>query len=124
MKRGWLAAGLLLVMGVGWAGDYALKRPTVANNPRSYLKKVPLDGSISADDVLSSIGVPDKTLERGGQEYMTYNISPQATGVIEYTFVFSEGALVEVTYLNSGNFFGVTQRESAKTLQGGEAAGD
>jgi hypothetical protein len=102
-----------------------LKRPTLSNNPRSYLKKVPLDGSITVDDVLSSVGTPDKTFDRGGQEYLTYNISPKSDGVIEYTYIIKDSKLVEVTYVNSGNFFGVTQRESANALQSrGEAKAD
>lgn len=120
MKGKWTALFLLLAVNVAMAGDYALKRPTLSNNPRSYLKKIPLDGSISVDDVIASIGTPDKTFERGEQEYLTFNISPKSEGVIEYTYVLQDGKLVDVTYVNSGNFFGVTQRESAKALQAKE----
>ena len=49
---------------------------------------------------------------------MTINIAPKTgNGIIEYTFEIKDGVVVNVTYLNSGNFFGVTQRESAKDLQ-------
>lgn len=124
MKHRWIVLCLLLLTGVSLAGDYALKRPTLSNNPRTYLKKIPLDGSISVDDVLSSIGTPDKTFERAGQEYLTYNISPKSNGVIEYTYVIKDGKLIDATYVNSGNFFGVTQRESAKALQAGDSGGN
>jgi hypothetical protein len=124
MKHRWIVLCLLFLTGVSLAGDYSLKRPTLSNNPRTYLKNIPLDGSISVDDVLSSIGTPDKTFERAGQEYLTYNISPKANGVIEYTYVIKDGKLIEATYVNSGNFFGVTQRESAKALQSGKASSD
>ena len=64
------------------------------------------------------MGTPDKTFSLGGSDFMTINIAPKTgNGIIEYTFEIKDGVVVNVTYLNSGNFFGVTQRESAKDLQ-------
>jgi hypothetical protein len=92
-------------------------RPTLSTNPKSYLKKFPLNVAV-VDEVIQYVGTPDKTLSLSGSDFITYNIAPKsANGIIEYTFEIKDGVVVNVTYLNSGNFFGVTQRESAKQLQ-------
>jgi hypothetical protein len=92
-------------------------RPTLSTNPRSYLKKFPLN-KVATDEIVQYVGTPDKSLSVAGSDYLTFNIeSKSGSGVIEYTYVIKDGVVVEVTYLNSGNFFGVTQRESAIKLQ-------
>lgn len=93
-------------------------RPTLATHARSYLKSFPLN-RVTADEIVQYVGAPDKSTTIGGSDYLTYNIEPKkGNGVIEYTFVIKGRVVVNVTYLNSGNFFGVTQRESAIKLQG------
>ena len=96
--------------------EHGVYRPTLSTNPKSYLKKFQLNVT-TTDEIVQYVGTPDKTMSLSGSDFLTYNISPNKGGVIEYTFEIKEGVVVNVTYLNSGNFFGVTQRESAKKLQ-------
>lgn len=93
-------------------------RPTLSTNPKSYLRDFKLN-TATPDEVIQYVGTPDKTFSLGGSDFITYNIAAkkEASGIIEYTFEVKDGVVVNVTYLNSGNFFGVTQRESAKQLQ-------
>lgn len=121
MKRLVLLLGLLcLGLGVAYAGNTSpnrVYRPTLATSARSYLKKFPLN-RVTPDEIVQYVGTPDKTANVAGSDYLTYNIEPKkGNGVIEYTFIVKGGVVVNVTYLNSGNFFGVTQRESAVQLQ-------
>jgi len=92
-------------------------RPTLSTSARSYLKKFPLN-KVAVDEIVQNVGTPDKSLSIAGSDYLTFNIEPKSgNGVIEYTYVIKDGVVVNVTYLNSGNFFGVTQKESALELQ-------
>jgi len=92
-------------------------RPTLATSAKSYLKKFPLN-KVAVDEIVQYVGTPDKSMNIAGSDYLTYNIEPKSgSGVIEYTYIIKDGVVVNVTYLNSGNFFGVTQRESAIKLQ-------
>jgi hypothetical protein len=118
-----LAAGCLLALSSVSMGvmakdksEHGVYRPTLSTNPKSYLKKFELNVA-TTEEVIEYVGAPDKTLKVGESDFLTYNIDPDDTGVIEYTFEVKSGVVVNVTYLNSGNFFGVTQRESAKKLQ-------
>ncbi len=102
----------------GKKSENGVFRPTLSTNAKKYLREFPLN-RIAADEILQYIGTPDKTMSLGGSDFVTYDISSKqhANGVIEYTFEIKDGVVVNVTYLNSGNFFGVTQRESARELQ-------
>lgn len=122
MKRFILFFGLtLMCTSMAHASDTSpngVYRPTLATSARSYLKKFPLN-RVTPDEIVQYVGTPDKTANIAGSDYLTYNIEPKkGNGVIEYTFIIKGGVVVNVTYLNSGNFFGVTQRESAIQLQG------
>ncbi len=119
MRAAFFCLLLLVVTSTALAANKSANgvfRPTLSTNPKSYLKKFPLD-KVTAEEVIEYVGTPDKSMTRNGVEYLTVNIDPDQTGVIEYTFEVKDGLVVNVTYLNSGNFFGVTQRESAKELQ-------
>ncbi|MGN6280785.1 hypothetical protein, partial [Frateuria sp.] len=73
---------------------------------------------VAVDEIVQYVGTPDKSMNIAGSDYLTYDIEPKSgSGVIEYTYIVKDGVVVNVTYLNSGNFFGVTQRESAVKLQ-------
>ena len=101
----------------GKKSDNGVYRPTMATLPKSYLKKFPLNKA-TTDEIIQFVGTPDKTFSLGGSDFMTINIAAKTgNGIIEYTFEIKDGVVVNVTYLNSGNFFSVTQRESAKELQ-------
>lgn len=92
-------------------------RPTLSTSARSYLKKFPLN-KVAVEEIVEYVGTPDKSVSIAGSDYLTYDIEPKSgSGVIEYTYIVKDGVVVNVTYLNSGNFFGVTQRESALKLQ-------
>ncbi len=126
MKKTCLAMVLFLFLGLsgqvlaGDASPNGIYRPALSTWPKTYLKNFPLN-RITADEVIQYVGTPDKTFSLGGSDFMTINIEPKnGNGVIEYTFEMKNGVVVNVTYLNSGNFFGVTQRESAKELQGAQ----
>ena len=127
MKNLLLVIVLALAFGIpashASAGDTSpngVSRPTLSTWPKTYLKDFPL-GRVSADELIQYVGTPDKTYSLGGSDFVTINIEPKSgNGVIEYTFEVKNGIVVNVTYLNSGNFFGVTQRESAKELQGAQ----
>jgi len=112
----------LLFIGIGSASaadksPNGVYRPTLATRATSYLKKFPLN-KVAVDEIVQYVGTPDKSLSVAGSDYLTYNIEPRSgSGVIEYTYIVKDGVVVNVTYLNSGNFFGVTQRESAVKLQ-------
>ena len=99
--------------------EHGVFRPTTSNNPKKYLREFQL-GKATQDEIIQYVGTPDKSFSAGGSDFLTYNVAPKqhASGVIEYTYEIKDSVVVNVTYLNSGNFFGVTQRESAKTLQG------
>ncbi|MGO1003239.1 hypothetical protein [Lysobacter sp. CA196] len=115
----------LLLLAAIIAGDLVARdksvngvyRPTLSTNPKKYLRDFPL-GKIATEEIIQYVGSPDKNFSLNGSDFVTYNISPkQTSGVIEYTFEIRGGIVINVTYLNSGNFFGATQRESAKELQ-------
>lgn len=92
-------------------------RPTLSTSARSYLKKFPLN-KVGVVEIVEYVGTPDKSVSIAGSDYLTFDIEPKSgSGVIEYTYIVKDGVVVNVTYLNSGNFFGVTQRESAIKLQ-------
>jgi len=124
MKK--LLAAFLLAASVFMIGNLLAKdksvngvyRPTLSTNPKKYLRQFQLEKA-TQDEVIQYVGNPDKTYSLGGSDFITYDIAAKghASGVIEYTFEIKDGVVVNVTYLNSGNFFGVTQRESAKQLQ-------
>jgi|SRR5690348_1969126 len=123
MKKICLAMVLCLFLGLagqalaGEASPNGIYRPTLSTWPKTYLKNFPLN-RITTEEVVQYVGTPDKTFSLGGSDFMTINIEPKrGGGIIEYTFEIKNGVVVNVTYLNSGNFFGVTQRESAKELQ-------
>ena len=123
MKRAIAAFFLFsaLFAGTAFAKDRSengVYRPTLSTNPKSYLKAFNLNKATS-EEVIQYVGSPDKTHSLAGSDFITYNIAPRSNsnGIIEYTFEIKDGVVVNVTYLNSGNFFGVTQRESAKQLQ-------
>jgi hypothetical protein len=112
----------LIFVGIGSAraadkSPNGVYRPTLSTSARSYLKKFPLN-KVAVDEIVQYVGTPDKSLSVAGSDYLTFNIEPKSgSGVIEYTYIVKGGVVVNVTYLNSGNFFGVTQRESAIKLQ-------
>ncbi|WP_152984574.1 hypothetical protein [Stenotrophomonas terrae] len=112
----------LLMLTSGWVqakdkSENGVFRPTLSTNPKSYLREFPL-AKVGGGEVIQYVGTPDKTFSLGGSDFITYNIATRSnSGIIEYTFEVKDGVVVNVTYLNSGNFFGVTQRESAKELQ-------
>jgi hypothetical protein len=121
MKKAVLLFALIFVgIGSASAADKSpngVYRPTLATRAKSYLKKFPLN-KVAVDEIVQYVGTPDKSMNIAGQDYLTYNIEPKSgSGVIEYTYIVKDGVVVNVTYLNSGNFFGVTQRESAVKLQ-------
>jgi hypothetical protein len=65
------------------------------------------------------VGNPDKFIESGNSKFATIDIAPHGSyGIIEYTNQIEGGKVTEVTYLNSGNFFGVIQRDSARAIHG------
>jgi len=121
MKKIVLLLALIFIgMGSASAADKSpngVYRPTLATRAKSYLKKFPLK-KVAVTEIIQYVGTPDKSLSIAGSDYLTYDIEPKSgSGVIEYTYIIKDGVVVDVTYLNSGNFFGVTQRESAVKLQ-------
>ena len=93
-----------------------IERPGLSDNPRTYLKEFPLD-VVEQDELIEAVGAPDKSSSVGDTTYVTYNISKTDTGTIEYTFIIKGGKVVNVKYLNAGNFFGLEQKEDARKLQ-------
>lgn len=88
-------------------------RPTLSTIPKSYVATFPVNRA-TEQEVIQYVGNPDKTTESNGTKYATINIAPAGSnGVIEYTYEIQRGIVTKVTYLNSGNFFGVTQRETS-----------
>ncbi|MBN8923317.1 MAG: hypothetical protein BGP10_01190 [Rhodanobacter sp. 68-29] len=120
MKKFFFAVVLAVLPIIAIAADKSpngVYRPSLSTNARSYLRDFPLN-KVPADEIVQYVGAPDKSYSLSGKDYITYDIEPKGgKGIIEYTFVVKDGLVVEVTYLNSGNFFGVTQRESALALQ-------
>lgn len=120
MKRLFLFLVVLLCASNATASDKGpngVYRPTLSTSARSYLKNFALN-KVLVDEVVEYVGTPDKSLNIAGSDYLTFNIEPKSgSGIIEYTYIVKDGVVVNVTYLNSGNFFGVTQRESAIKLQ-------
>ena len=123
MRELFLAAALVVLPFFAMASDKSpngVYRPSLSTNAKAYLRSFPL-AKVSAEEVVQYVGAPDKTYSLGGKDYVTYDIEPKGgKGTIEYTFVVKDGVVVELTYLNSGNFFGVTQHESAVALQAGK----
>lgn len=123
MKK--IAAALLLILSILVTGDLLAKdksangvyRPTLMTNPKKYLREFQLNKA-TQEEVIQYMGTPDKTYALSGSDFLTYSIATKTgSGIVEYTFEIKDGVVVNVTYLNSGNFFNVTQRESAKQLQ-------
>lgn len=122
MKRFVLGLALCLVVAApAFAGDKkgpsGLYRPTLSTFSNKYLRNVKL-GVATQQEVIDYVGMPDKTTKIGDVDYLTYDIGNRKGGIIEYTFQIKDGVVIDVTYLNSGNFFGVTARDSARQLQG------
>jgi len=91
-------------------------RPSLSTIAKSYLRNFPL-AKVPAEEVVQYAGALDKSYSLGDKDYVTYDIEPKGgKGTIEYTFVVKDGVVVGVTYLNSGNFFGITQRESRRSF--------
>ena len=101
----------------GRVSENGIYRPSLSTYPRPYLKSFPLD-KISEAELIEYVGMPDKTYSSGSAKYFTIDIgSKNSNGKIEYTYIISSGVVHNVTYVNAGNFFGVTQNESARLLQ-------
>ncbi len=94
-------------------GPSGVFRPTLSTIPKSYVSSFPVNRA-TEQEVIQYVGNPDKMTESNGTKYATINIAPAGSnGVIEYTYEIKKGIVTKVTYLNSGNFFGVTQRETS-----------
>lgn len=108
-----LALSTVIVGCANPTGPSGVYRPTLSTIPKSYVSSFPVNRA-TEQEVIQYVGNPDKMTESNGTKYATINIAPAGSnGVIEYTYEIQKGVVTKVTYLNSGNFFGVTQREAS-----------
>ncbi|MCK5218679.1 hypothetical protein KAR10_04105 [bacterium] len=80
--------------------------------PPSYLKSFPL-GSKTQDDLIASLGVPDKTSEVGNKTYLAYELG-QGGLRKTYTYEITNGVVTNVTYHDGGAYNGINARDYQK----------
>jgi hypothetical protein len=86
-------------------------KPTIFTNPVKYLSNYSL-GNVSKSDLISGMGIPDKTVEFEGQSFYSYEFG-EGYGRREFIYVVQGGVVVDVRYNDQGPYNG----SSAKALQ-------
>ena len=107
-------AVLFVLAGCAATGPNGTPVPSVVTNPASYLEDFPLN-SVTKDDLIEDVGMPDKSMESGGQTYLSYEIG-EGWGEREYIYVIEDGVVTNIRYNDQGPYNG----SSAKRLQRGE----
>lgn len=86
-----------------------LGKPTVMTSPPEYLESVGL-GTHTKQDVLSTVGTPDKETELEGLDHWSYKLG-EGYGERTFTYIFDGKTLVNVRYNDQGPHNGLTARE-------------
>lgn len=84
--------------------DEQLKKTTIFTNPIKYLKKIPLN-SFSMEEVISVLGMPDKSNELMGKTYLSYELG-EGYGKREFVYEITNGKLTDVRYHDQGPYNG------------------
>lgn len=66
-------------------------RPDIYTQPGSYAASFPVNKA-SKQEVISFVGVPDKTYKDGDIEYLSYRLHER----IEYTYYIKDGIVIDV----------------------------
>lgn len=66
-------------------------RPDIYTKPWAYVKSFPINKA-TKQDILSYVGIPDKTYSENGIEYLSYKLTER----IEYTYFIKEGIVFDV----------------------------
>lgn len=79
-------------------------RPTLLTSPTSYLASFPLE-KITETELINKIGPPDDIIEIGGTRALVYRMG-RDFGVRSYTYLISDGVVVDVLYNDGGSYNG------------------
>ena len=100
-----------LIAGCASIGPNGSGKPTVMTNPPSYLQSFPLN-SVTQDQLIQDLGLPDKSIEIGDQLYLSYELG-EGWGAREYIYVLENNVVTDVRYNDQGPYNG----SSAKKMQ-------
>lgn len=99
----------LLVYGCGTPMVSGFSKPTIFTIPPSYLDSFPL-GSVTKDELISNLGVPDKSSELDGKTYLAYELG-EGYGKRQYVFEISNGIVTDVRYHDQGPYNGSSAKK-------------
>lgn len=92
----------LVVYGCATPSMSGFSKPTILTNPLSYLDSFPL-GLVTKDEIISNLGVPDKSSGLDGKTYLAYELG-EGYGKRQYVFELSNGIVTDVRYHDQGPY--------------------
>lgn len=84
-------------------------KPTIFTSPLSYLDSFPL-GTVTKDELISNLGIPDKTNEFEGQTYYTYELG-EGHGKRQFVYIISGDVVTDVKYHDQGPYNGSSAKK-------------
>ena len=99
----------ILLSGCASVGPNGGGKPTIMTNPPSYLQSFPLN-SMTQDQLIQDLGVPDKSIEIGDQLYLSYELG-EGWGEREYIYVLEDDVVIDVRYNDQGPYNGSSARK-------------
>jgi hypothetical protein len=98
-----------LLSGCASVGPNGSGKPTIMTNPPSYLQSFPLN-SVTQDQLIQDLGVPDKSIKIGDQLYLSYELG-EGWGEREYIYVLEDNVVIDVRYNDQGPYNGSSARK-------------
>ncbi|RJQ20033.1 MAG: hypothetical protein C4560_05535 [Nitrospiraceae bacterium] len=106
-----LLAGLLISCAVGHPG--IMERPTLFTIPTNYIYNFPLEKTITKQELIDLMGVPDKSLDMDGMTYLTYEMG-EGHGARQWIYIIKDNIIWDVRYHDQGPFNGISARTNIK----------
>lgn len=75
-------------------------RPSLGTMRNSYIAQFPVNKA-TKQEILDFVGAPDKVYTSNDIEYLTYIISDDAYGKIEYTYFIKDNLVIDVKMINN-----------------------
>ncbi|WP_155903242.1 hypothetical protein [Marinobacter gelidimuriae] len=100
---------VIILSGCASVGPNGSGKPTIMTNPPSYLQSFPLN-SITQDQLIQDLGVPDKSIEIGDQLYLSYQLG-EGWGEREYIYALEDNLVTDVRYNDQGPYNGSSARQ-------------
>lgn len=79
-------------------------RPSIGTARHIYIAEFPVNKA-TKQEVVSFIGVPDKSYTSDGIEYLTYTIQDEPTWKLDYTYYIKDGMVVDVKVVSQTPLF-------------------